>query len=77
MFVIKNNSKLVKLLIKYLFINPTNVLFYVKNLILKYNNTPKELRIFDCFMCKEKYVFPLTSKDYFACNKCMKGLYGK
>ena len=76
MWVVKNNSYLVKMLFKHLFLNPTNVLFYIKNLILHFDNVPKEIRAYTCFMCKQKFVFPLTSKDYMTCNKCLKGLYG-
>jgi|VirMetMinimDraft_7_1064189.scaffolds.fasta_scaffold201124_1 hypothetical protein len=57
-----------------------NILFYLKNLMLKNYNTPKELRKFSCFMCGEYHVFPITSKDFFACDKCYKTLgekYGK
>ena len=54
--------------------NPSNVLFYVKNLIFKNDKTPKEIRLFQCFMCSENFVFPLTSKDYTACNECWKDL---
>ena len=74
MFVKRNNSYLAKKLFKHLFINPTNVLFYVKNLILHYDKTPKEIRLFQCFMCKDNYVYPYKSKDYVACNKCWKTL---
>ena len=62
--------------IKYFF----NILFYLKNFILKNKNTPKELREFSCFMCGENHVYPITSKDYFACDKCYETLgekYGK
>jgi len=74
MFVIKNNSFLAKRLLKHLFTNPTNVLFYVKNLILHYDKTPKEIRLFQCFMCKQNHVYPFKSKDYVACNNCFKKL---
>ena len=74
MFVKKNNSFLAKQLLKHLLINPTNVLFYVKNLILHYDKTPKEIRLFQCFMCKENHVYPHKSKDYVACNNCFKKL---
>jgi len=74
MFVKKNNSFLAKKLLKHLFTNPTNVLFYVKNLILHYDKTPKEIRLFQCFMCKQNHVYPLKSKDYVACNNCFKKL---
>ena len=74
MFVKKNNSHLAKKLFKHLFINPTNVLFYVKNLILHYEKTPKEIRLFQCFMCKENFVYPFKSKDYISCNNCWKNL---
>ena len=72
MFVKKDNSALVKRLLRHLFKNPINVLFYVKNIIFIYNDTPKELRLFQCFLCKENFVFPLTSKDFVACNSCFK-----
>ena len=42
-----------------------------------FNHSPKEIRLFQCFMCKENYVYPYKSKDYVACNNCFKGLYGK
>ena len=74
MFVKKNNSFLAKRLLKHLFTNPTNVLFYVKNLILHYDKTPKEIRLVQCFMCKENYVYPFKSKDYVACNNCFRKL---
>jgi len=74
MFVKKNNSFLAKKLLKHLFTNPTNVLFYVKNLILHYDKTPKEIRLFQCFMCKQNHVYPFKSKDYVACNNCFKKL---
>jgi len=74
MFVKKNNSFLAKRLLKHLLTNPTNVLFYVKNLILHYDKTPKEIRLFQCFICKENYVYPFTSKDYLVCNDCFRTL---
>lgn len=74
MFIKKDNSALAKRLLQYLFKNPSNVLFYVKNLIFKNDKTPKEIRLFQCFMCSENFVFPLTSKDYTACNECWKTL---
>jgi hypothetical protein len=74
MFIKKDNSYLTKKLLKYLFKNPINVLFYVKNLIFNNYNTPKEIRLFQCFICKENFVFPLTSKDYTLCNKCWRSL---
>lgn len=74
MFIKKDNSALSKRLLQYLFKNPSNVLFYCKNLIIKYHQTPKEIRLFQCFMCSENFVFPLTSKDYTACNECWKTL---
>ena len=72
MFIYKNNSALAKRLLQHLFKNPLNVMFYVKNLIFNNYNTPKQIRLFQCFMCKENFVFPLTSKDYTACNNCWK-----
>ena len=72
MFIKKDNSALAKQLIKHLFKNPINVLFYVKNLIFKYDKTPKEFRLFQCVFCKENFVFPLKSKDYTLCNDCWK-----
>lgn len=74
MFIYKNNSALIKQLFKHLYKNPINVLFYVKNLIFKYHQTPKEIRLFQCFMCSENFVFPFTSKDYMACNECWKDM---
>lgn len=74
MFVKKDNSFLIKKLLKHLFINPINVLFYAKNLIFNNYNTPKEIRLFQCFMCSEEFVFPYKSKDYTFCNKCWKFL---
>lgn len=74
MFIKKNNNNLYKKLLIHLFKNPINVLFYVKNLIFNNHNTPKEIRLFQCFMCKNNYVFPLTSKDYQTCNSCWKTL---
>ena len=74
MFIKKDNSALAKRLLQYLFKNPSNVLFYVKNLIFKNDKTPKEIRLIQCFMCSENFVFPLTSKDYTACNECWKDL---
>jgi len=74
MFVKKNNSFLAKKLFKHLLKNPTNVLFYVKNLIFYYDKTPKEIRLFQCFMCKENFVYPFKSKDYIGCNDCWKKL---
>jgi hypothetical protein len=47
-----------------------NILFYVKNLIFKWGKTPKEIRYFTCFICKEDFSFPLYSKDYVVCNSC-------
>jgi len=47
-----------------------NLLFYLKNLILKWDKTPKELRKFNCFKCSGSFTFPVTSKDYFCCNDC-------
>ena len=74
MFIKKDNSALAKRLIQYLFKKPSNVLFYVKNLIFNNYNTPKEIRLFQCFMCKENFVFPYKSKDYIGCNDCWKKL---
>ena len=74
MFIKKNNSNLAKRLVQHLFKKPSNVLFYVKNLIFKNDKTPKELRLFQCFICSENFVFPLESKDYTACNECWKDI---
>jgi hypothetical protein len=51
-----------------------NILFYVKNLIFKWNKTPKEIRNFVCFMCGRSFIFPFYSKDYVICNSCFKKL---
>ena len=48
----------------------SNILFYVKNLIFKWNQTPKEFRSFMCFLCKDVFKFPTQSKDYIICNDC-------
>jgi hypothetical protein len=48
----------------------SNLLFYFKNLIFNWHNTPKEVRTFTCFMCQSKYIYPITSADYFVCNNC-------
>jgi len=48
----------------------SNILFYVKNLIFKWDKTPKEIRNFTCFICKEDFSFPFYSKDYVVCNSC-------
>ena len=47
-----------------------NLLFYLKNLIVKNKYTPKEFRRFICFMCYEPHLFPLTSRDYKVCDEC-------
>jgi len=52
----------------------SNILFYVKNLIFKWDKTPKEIRNFTCFMCEKNFSFPLYSKDYVVCNSCFKNL---
>jgi len=52
----------------------SNILFYLKNFIFKNSYTPKEFRRFICFMCYEPHLFPLTSKDYMACNECLDSL---
>ena len=49
----------------------SNILFYLKNLLLNYYQTPKQIRHFNCFLCRNNYTFPITSKDYVVCNKCM------
>ena len=36
--------------------------------------TPKELRRFTCFMCGGRFLFPITAKDYMACNDCLEHL---
>ena len=74
MFIYKNHSALIKRLFQHLFKNPINVLFYVKNLIFRFNRTPKEIRLFQCFFCKENFVYPLTSQDYEFCNDCWKAM---
>ena len=74
MFIKKNNTNLKKRLLKHLLKNPINILFYIKNLVFNNYNTPKEIRLFQCNLCKENFVFPLTSKDFFMCNKCWKFL---
>lgn len=51
-----------------------NLLFYCYNFIFKNHQTPKEKREFQCFMCNKHFVFPITSKDYMACNECWKTL---
>ena len=57
MFIYKNNSALAKRLLRHLFKNPINVLFYVKNLIIKNDRTPKEIRLFECHFCKKILFF--------------------
>lgn len=52
----------------------SNILFYLKNLILNNNQTPKQIRHFDCFLCFDHYVYPFTSKDYLVCNDCFRTL---
>jgi len=51
-----------------------NILFYIKNFLFRYHETPKEIRPFTCFMCHKDFVFPFTSQDYMACNDCWKEL---
>jgi len=51
-----------------------NILFYIKNFLFRYHETPKEIRPFTCFMCRRDFVFPFTSQDYMACNDCWKEL---
>ena len=47
-----------------------NILYYLKNLIFKWEQTPKEITNFTCPMCENDFKFPITSKDYLLCNKC-------
>jgi len=51
-----------------------NLLFYAKNFIFKNSSTPKELRRFTCFICGGRFLFPITAKDYMACNVCLETL---
>jgi hypothetical protein len=48
----------------------SNLLFYLKNLIFNYRYTPKRITRFVCFICRDIYTFPITSKDYLLCNEC-------
>lgn len=68
------NKDLKKLLIKNFFKYPKNIVFYLKNYIFKNNDTPKEIRMFSCFMCKGTFIFPITSMDYMSCNECWETL---
>jgi hypothetical protein len=51
-----------------------NILYYLKHLVTRWHETPKEIRYFTCFICNEDYMFPLYSMDYVVCNNCFKKL---
>jgi protein-arginine kinase activator protein McsA len=50
-----------------------NIIFYIKNLVTKWHQTPKQIRNFTCFICYDNFIFPIQSKDFIICNDCFAG----